>query len=198
MGRRSFSGTARHCTADDDKGGAGFSDTVVVLPAPASLPVRLRGTETQALHVFRPKELTTPHALPPADIAHHARRLVVSIKHRFAPRSIVLRPHARLYEALEIRLHRSKPQPAVPARAVPSSIQFKRQCRTTGPAPNDCIRECRRPSAPVDTQPMCGPLDPGRDAGYLASGMPPIGSDSAARRALGDFKGADGVNRSAS
>ena len=24
MGRRSFSGTARHCTADDDKGGAGF------------------------------------------------------------------------------------------------------------------------------------------------------------------------------
>ncbi|MBE0268295.1 hypothetical protein LOD44_01835 [Xylella fastidiosa subsp. multiplex] len=46
VARPGFSITGHRCTTDDDKGGAGFSDAVVVLPAPASLPVRLRRAET--------------------------------------------------------------------------------------------------------------------------------------------------------
>src|SRR5690606_15979210 len=93
-------------------------------------------------------------------IAHHARRLVVSIKHGFASRATVLRPHARLYEALEIRLHRSKPQPAVPARAVPSSIQFKRQCRTTGPSLGHMRPSAMAALSMLLTQPRISSLAP--------------------------------------
>ncbi len=95
MGRRSFSGTARHCTTDDDKGGAGISNAIVVIPCSAFGVAPVPSAEMQALHIVRPEQATAAHTLPPAGTAHHARRLVVSIKHGFAPRSVVLRPCAQ-------------------------------------------------------------------------------------------------------
>lgn len=129
MGRRSFSGTARHCTADDDKGGAGFfrcrrrRSVFCIQGSP-----RCRRRDATAAH--HPTRTIDRSACTSAS-RHSAPREAACGQHQARVRAAFRRP--ALNEPMEIRFHNG-PHPADPARTVPSEIQTSRQCSTTGPS----------------------------------------------------------------
>lgn len=84
--RRGFSGSRTYCSKVIKNWHGSFADTIILFPAPKFLSIRLRCTQTR--HILRPKKLTAPHPLSPADIAGYARWFGAYVHDRIALRSI--------------------------------------------------------------------------------------------------------------
>ena len=92
MGRRSFSGTARHCTADDDKGGAGFFRCRRRLACSCILVGSVAGCIGAS--VARPPTKRADHSACTSASRHSAPRAAACGQHQARVRAALRRPAA--------------------------------------------------------------------------------------------------------
>lgn len=92
MPRRSFSGTARHCTADDDKGGAGFFRCRRRLACSCILAGSVAACKGAS--AARPPTKRADHTACTSASRHSARRAVACGQHQARVRAALRRPAA--------------------------------------------------------------------------------------------------------